>query len=459
MRSFALAVLILGAGPGCKRTTQCCPTPDCSGGSDEQVGTDVLSFRGRVPKNLLFLSIDTLRRDHLGAHGGVDTTPFLDSVASEGVVMNDHHQCSDWTFGGMTCTLAGAYDNDRGHLTRLNGGEKQRPPVPKGTPFLATWLGRAGFRTAGVTSNKHFSADRGNSNGYEKFKNPPGEGKVAGSKGLSLLSKLLKGNDDPWFLHLHLSEPHAPYKAPDKYNIGLDELEPYPENLKNKDTHYDERRQWPDMSQEDQDFLEAHLRLAYAGQVREADAIIEDLWMDYDDKCWLDDTLVVVWNDHGEAFWEHGAQTHAYNLTGEENDGILFFWSKNIVAGVYDGPTSAIDLVPTLLDLYGLEIPKQVTGLPIGTARADRPIFAQTIARNGAVQAVTKLGYKLQYHWNSGALRMWNRAEDPLERDNIFSTSSDVAQDLWSELRPEVERMSELVIGSNPEPVWPEDMP
>ncbi len=454
MRSSALILLFLVAASGCKRNTECCSTPDCSGGSKKVVGTDVLKFRGRIPKNLLFLSIDTLRKDHLDN----DTTPFLNDIAEDGVVMNDHHQCSNWTYSGMTCTLAGAYDNDRGHLTRLRGSEKQRTPIPAGTPFLATWLTSAGYRTAGVTSNSHFSSKHGNNAGYEEFANPVGSGPAAGPKGLSMLRKLLGKDDTPWFLHLHFTEPHAPYKAPDRYNIGLDKLEPWPENLKNKDTHYDQRQQWPKMTTEEQDLLEAHLRIRYAGQVRELDAIVEETWIDYDDKCWLDDTLVVVWNDHGEAFWEHGAQTHAYNLTGEENDGILFFWSKNIVGGNYNGPTSAIDLVPTLLDLYGLAIPDQVTGLPIGTAPLDRPIFANTIARNGAVQAITKLGYKLQYHWRTPTLRFWDRSVDPEETDNRYSPANSIVQDLWEDLRPEVERMAELMVNSDPEPNWPEGL-
>ena len=92
--------------------TSCARTPcghvEPAEDSRRQVGTDVLSFTGQVPKNLLFISIDTLRRDHLGAHGDLGLTPFLDRLADEGVVMQDHMQCSNWTYGAITCTLLGS---------------------------------------------------------------------------------------------------------------------------------------------------------------------------------------------------------------------------------------------------------------------------------------------------------------------------------------------------------------
>jgi len=456
MRRSAQVLIAVLALSACKRNGRCCDTPDCSGGSDKVVGSDVLQFRGRVPTNLLFVSIDTWRKDHLAK----DTTPFLNRRANEGLVLDNHQQCSNWTLGSMTCTLAGAFDTDRGHLTRLKGTDKNRPPIPQGTPFLATWLGDSGYRTAGVTSNKFFSDKWGNDQGYEKFTNPPGEGKRTGPKGLSFLRKLLKKDEDaPWFLHLHYSEPHAPYEAKDKYLKGLDDLEPWPENLAKKEMHYQSRAEWKDMSVGDQELLEDHLRIRYAGGVRNTDEIVADMWTDYDEKCWMDDTLVVVWNDHGEAFWEHGAQTHAYNLTGEENDGIAFFWSKNIVPGRYDLPTSAVDLAPTLLDLYGLEIPDAITGLPIGSADPERGILAGTIARFGAIQSITKNGYKLQYHWEDGGMRLWDRVADPDETENIYNARKSVAHELWAELEPEVQRMADLVINGSPEPVWPDVTP
>jgi len=455
MRWRSPVLFALLAFAGCERNPKCCKTPDCSGGSKKIVGTDVLQFRGRVPKNLLFLSIDTLRKDHVAP----DTTPFLDHIASQGLVLDNHFQCSNWTYASMTCTLSGAFDTDRGHLIRLHGPDEFKTPVPDETPFLATWLGEAGFRSAGVTSNSYFSRKWNNHQGYDRFKNPPGKGRLAGPTGLEMLRSMLRKDDSPWFLHLHYIEPHAPYRGRDKYRVGLDELEPWPADLESRESHYDERDLWPAMEPDEQDLLEEHLRIRYAGQVRHLDAVLEKTWTDYDEKCWLDDTLVAVWSDHGEAFWEHGYQTHAHNLTAEENDGVLFFWSKNIVSGVYDQPTSAVDLVPSLLELYGVPIPAEAVGLSFGTAPPDRPIFGSTVARRGAVQSVTKKGYKLQYHWKNATMRLWDRNADPDEADNLYDAESPIVTDLWADLRPQVERLAELGAEQELVPKWPPELP
>src|SRR5687767_14193899 len=78
------------------------PLPDQPIG--EPVGTNALQFYGRIPKNLIFLSIDTFRKDHIGRYGGPGLTPFLDRIAAEGVTLDDHMQCANWTFGSTTCT-------------------------------------------------------------------------------------------------------------------------------------------------------------------------------------------------------------------------------------------------------------------------------------------------------------------------------------------------------------------
>src|SRR6476619_7621491 len=72
-----------------------------------KVGSGALKFYGRVPKNVIFLSMDTFRKDHLGHYSGRNLTPSVERPASVGVTLGDHMQCSTWTFGSTTCTLAG----------------------------------------------------------------------------------------------------------------------------------------------------------------------------------------------------------------------------------------------------------------------------------------------------------------------------------------------------------------
>ena len=64
---------------------------------DEPTDT-VPAFYGRVPKNVVMISMDTFRKDHLDRYGGEGATPFLSALADAGVALDDHVQCSNWTF-------------------------------------------------------------------------------------------------------------------------------------------------------------------------------------------------------------------------------------------------------------------------------------------------------------------------------------------------------------------------
>lgn len=437
------ALSVAGCGPGAR----CCATPDCVGGDGALVGTDVLQFRGQVPTNLLFLSIDTLRKDHVGFHGaGESLTPFLDTVASEGVVLGDHAQCSNWTFGATTCTLAGRTNAERGHIPMFDGPDGPRQPVPEGTPLLAGWLADAGLSTALFTTNSWFAERRGNTQGYAREQLD--ETATADDAMLSVARTTRRHSRrgrDPWFAHAHAIEPHLPYDAPEEFRTSDPGHPPWRDPLDvQRQPYYD--RLWPSLDEAEREQLEAHTRALYEAEVRAVDHRIEEAWTELDADCMLDDTLVVLWTDHGEAFWERGALAHSRFLTAEETDGVLLFWAKNLVAGVWEGATSAVDLAPTLLDLYGLPIPRELTGVPAGSAAPDRPIFADTYTFEGPMQSVIRDGWKLQYMWRQGDIRLWHRASDPAELE--LRKDPAVLEELWSVLEPQTELMHEALPGT-----------
>jgi arylsulfatase A-like enzyme len=424
------------------------------------VGIPPLEFYDRAPTNVIFLSIDTFRKDHLGIYGNLENaTPFLDSIARDGVTLDDHTQCSCWTFASTTCTLAGRYNFDRGHLPRLNGTDEQRPKVAPGTPFLATWLGDAGYYSVIVSGNDWLSDTWGNTQGFDEMIRPAGSADAVYESGTKAIREAInRGEADKWFMHLHFMEPHAAYAPPADNIIGGEDIEPWPGDLTNRPTHYDARDEWPTMSQADQDLLEANLRLLYEAELRTIDERLADIWDDLEREGYLDDTLVVIWNDHGEQFWEHGHQTHAYDLYREENDGFAIFWSRNLVSGSWSGPTASVDLVPTILDNLGLAIPPEVTGVPVGKALEDRVRYGEALARTGGVTSVTQNGLMLHYSW-SGAMSFYDRNVDPDELNDLYSATDERVLELWGHLRPVAEDMAGLVVGGSPVPNWPVGLP
>jgi len=443
---------------GCSKDIKDAILPDDT--SLPLVGTEALKFHGAVPENLIFLSIDTFRKDHFGSHSTKGLTPFLDTIVAQGVVLEDHTQCSNWTFGSTTCTLAGRNNIERGHLPRLNGVPETRPPVPEGTPFLASWLGDAGFFSVLVSANDWLSAKWGNAQGYTQALRPGGAATAVHKTATDAVVMASEaGNADRWFMHMHFMEPHASYAPPEANIVGQDLLEPWPTDLTDRPTHYDHRSEYPTLPPDQQALLEAHLRILYEAEIRTIDERLATIWDALEREGYLDNTLVVLWNDHGEQFWEHGDQTHAYRMYGEESDGFAVFWARNIVGGQWTGPTASIDLVPTVLDLFDLPMPEEVTGYPLGEAPTDRSRFGEAMARRGGINMIVKNGWKMQYQWNTAQVVVHDRNTDPLERVDLFDPTDPWQISLWEELRSQAEVMSTLVVGNGPFPVWPPDLP
>ena len=168
------------------------------------------------------------------------------------------------------------------------------------------------------------------------------------------------------------------------------------------------------------------------------------LFRSLDQLGFLDDTLVVFWVDHGEQFWEHGDQTHAYHLHNEENDTIAFFWSKNIVADSWEEPTSHIDIAPTILNLLGVDDTEGLTGLPVGQAPPDRTLDMVSAARLGIVQSVVKENWKLIYRWGTGERWLYDTDADPTEVNDLYAADEPHAKELEATLDDRISAMEPL---------------
>jgi len=412
------------------------------------VGVAPLQFRGSRPTNVLMISVDTTRRDHIGAYGPLDLTPRIDQLIDEGVALDDHLQCSNWTYPTTTCTLLGRRHVDNGFLPQLPS--QGREPFPDGTAFLATWLTEAGYDTAITSRNGWLSSEWNSVQGYTHELGGNANLWVQSLGARAHLEALPSGT--PWFMHIHATEPHAPYAPPDDYLTELDNLDPIPYDLSVKDEHYGARDDWGDLKPETQELVLQHMMVRYQGEIRWFDDQLADLLADFEDRGLLDDTLVVFWNDHGEQFWEHGNLTHAYDLTFAENDGFAVFWAKNIVPTRWAEPTHAIDIAPTVLDIVGQPVPSEVTGSVVGQ-RSDEPRFAWAVARLGPISSVVRGPHKLVFDWDAAAPRRYDRSSDPEETVDLWGTDPTLDEELWQLLQPEIEATH--AIDPELELVWP----
>lgn len=432
----------LACSAACRTGTLPVRPPAHSGATSSEEALPALVFDGDPPRNLLVISIDTLRRDALGRYGG-PSTPTLDRLLGEGVALDQHLQCSNWTYPSTTCTQAGRYLDDLGVVPELSGSRRPLPPMPT----LAGALRDQGFTTLLSTGSVYLSNERNNAQGYD-------EAELSGvrtafgiwTQGRDMLERALAGGDvDRWLLHLHVVEPHEPYDPPPAYLGALDDLPPDPWDLGNHETVYDTLGTWADLDPEDQALMVSLQRARYAGEVAWLDHQLSEALAEADALGWLDDTLVMLWTDHGESFFEHGHATHAWTLHAQENDAVAGFWAKRLAPTGWDGPTTSIDLAPTALTALGLPVPEVFDGEVVGTADPHRARFSLVSGRAGVQQAVVKDGQKLLYDWSSGRLELYDRGADPRESNDLAARHPDRVRELYDVLKPRTEALTPLV--------------
>ena len=394
-----------------------------------------------APANLILISIDTLRRDHIDRYANDDRerAPFLSSLLADGVALDHHVQCSNWTYPAMFCSLSGRYLEEGTFFPRFGNEEEGVPP---GQPSLARYLGTQGFVSHLETTNRFVSRQTGTAQGYAAVNFESGSALSLFERGQTALEGL--ENPSRWFLHLHIYEPHLPYLAPPAY---LDEANALPSLALDLSTSFGQNAAltaYNTLSPEDQEIVRNQLAARYRAAIRYMDDQLADGFDLLDAGGWLDDTLVVVWTDHGEQFWEHGAVAHAKTLHAEENDAILGFWAKNLPPLAVTTPTHAVDLVPTVVHALGLPLPDGLSGHVLGQAPATRPRYAATVGYDGAFQALLDGDLKLHYSWD-GSLTLYDRSADPAELHDLAAAGDPRVAELWAQLAPRVEMAQALI--------------
>jgi len=313
-------------------------------------------------KNLLFISIDTLRADHLSSYGYERrTTPFLDELASEGTLFVDAISPAAWTVPAHTTMMTGLDPRAHGILAYPKPGR-----LSDDATTLAETLRAAGFRTAAFTGGGYMSRKHGLEQGFEVYN---GRGLRFRSKFDRLLAWLeALAAEERFFVFLHGFDAHGPYKPPAPFDR---------EFVGDFEGTFDTREFSPDRERVSDEVLE-YVVSQYDGEIRAADEILRGLLRKLRARGLLDDTLVVVTSDHGEELYEHGSIEHTHSLYDEVVRIPLIFHGPNIPAARVETQVGLVDLYPTLLERLGVEAAQSVSGRALFAEfpPAPRPVFS-----------------------------------------------------------------------------------
>ena len=384
--------------------------------------------------DLLLVSIDTLRADHLPSWGYPrDTAPFLASLAARGTLFEHAIAAAPSTTPSHMSLFTALQPSVHGLL-----GNAALAALPRGLATLAEVLRDAGFATAAVTEGGGLALQLGFERGFDSFvENPvpiPHRPGVQAPVSFDLgRNWLLAQRDRRSFLFLHTYEVHGPYRAPDAY-AGLFAQTP------------------PGL--EPQPGLRPHQRpVHYDREIRFVDDELRRLLGALEARGRLERTLLVLTSDHGEEFLEHGWIGHGATLPEEVLRVPLLVLGPGIPAGRrISQPVGLVDLAPTLLDLLGAPPLPAAMGRSFAPllrgAQAEggsdpRPIFSETWFEAGFGAEGPKPVQQPSYAVRKGSRKLvrlrsgegfryayYDLAADPAERRDLYSADPEAAADL-----------------------------
>ena len=411
---------------------------------------------GSAPPNILLITADTFRPDHLGYYGyGRDTSPQLDAFSREGVFFTQAFTTSGWTTPGLISIHTSLYAPTHGVDIR---GRSMNPAVVT----LAEALAQVGYRVPDI----FFLTDIPNFHhlGLEAYQKRRQYLKEGDEVLFHWLEEEASTSEDPFFLYYHYRDLHQPYAPGPEYDAlytaavfghrynPLSHLRRFVarEKLDMVQREIYLPRGIIDFADRDRPWVSA----LYDGQIRRMDdSLFARLWRTLEETGLADNTLVVVSADHGEGLLDHGLIGHVSTFKEARLDDEiiripLIFWLPGVLpaGGRIDVPVQCIDIMPTLLDLAGAQVPEAAQGqslLPLIGGRSGwthRPVYLETSAGGYTaneeqytrrLRAVRTERWKLlQGNWDDGSVILYDLDEDPAEEENVADTHPQVADSL-----------------------------
>ena len=381
--------------------------------------------------NVLLITIDTLRADHLGCYGYKHIkTPNIDALAAEGTRFDRAFAVVPVTLPSHTSILTGTYPM----LSGMHdfSGNKLNPLQPT----MASVLKQNGYQTGAVIAaavlDSRFGLNQGFDFYYDHFEfnrldeaNLDEMARPGNVVADAALDWLANNSQKKFFLWMHLYDPHAPYHPPEPY---------------------------------------AHEYAAqpYDGGIAFADEQVGRVLRFLKDKGIYQNTIIVLCGDHGESLGEHGEKTHGFFIYNATMHVPLIIRlpdnrlpqtgtataTATATARTVDDPVSLVDLMPTVLGAVGVDVPSQVQGRSLlpeirsdssavdAQANRDRSLYGETfLPRIHFNWSELRGSENAKYHYIAAPRpELYDLTKDPGELHNLFADKSAVAEEMRAKL-------------------------
>lgn len=315
--------------------------------------------------NILLITVDTLRADHLSSYGYPrSTSPVIDRLAIEGVRFESASVQWPKTGPSFASMFTATYPKDNGIVRKVG------IPMPQRFRMLAEVLRDQGYETHAVVSNGAVGSEFGFSQGFdtylESWKSPPptpDDDNTAAATVNELANAIISGLDGskPYFLWIHYLDPHAPYTPPGEWSDRFQNDEWYSPEPRIEIRRDRPRQQMTAIGHtqvlDGRDELGFYIA-RYDAEIAYADHHLGTLLETLEDRGLMDKTMTVFTSDHGESLGEHYYYFDHGRFGFQTCVRVPFIvhFPGVVPAGVDSQPVELIDLAPTLLEAAGVEL-------------------------------------------------------------------------------------------------------
>jgi arylsulfatase A-like enzyme/Tfp pilus assembly protein PilF len=360
--------------------------------------------------NIVLVTIDTLRADHLPAYGYTRVkTPNLDQLAYQSLIFEDVVSQVPMTLPSHVSLLTGLLPVTHG--VRDNSGFI----LDAKAKTLAEILKGNGYQTAAFVSafvlDSQFGIDQGFDLYSDSFTLAQGQvsntdvHRIAGETEIEVGDWLRKKSQQKFFLWVHYYDPHDPYRPPEPY-------------------------------------LSQYRAFPYDGEIAYTDHVFGDLMEELDRLDLVENTIVVVTADHGEGLGEHKEQTHSLFIYNATQHVPLLIRLPKIESKRITGVVSLIDIAPTLLEWVGIEADAGMQGnslIPLiqSKEKESRIAYSESISAEvhygwSPLTGITRAEYK---YIGAPTPELYDRNIDRMETKNLIQQKPEIAKRLETQLQ------------------------
>lgn len=427
----------------------------------------------KVPKgpNVLLISLDTLRADHLHCYGyDRETSPNIDKFAEEGVLFSQNTSAAPLTTPSHMSMFTSLYPS-------VHGVVSTERKLAESLITLAEILKEQDYTTSAfISAPIMLPYELGFGQGFDHYDDFTIT--LDQEADLFMLNDRCRGqNDHPicpithdmvvswlennyhkkFFIFLHYWDIHGDYAPSYPYNTMFD---PGYEGDFNGDYAHIKMIK-PGISERD---LE-HMIALYDGEIRYVDSYIEKLFNKLEELNLMDKTLIILTADHGEEFLEHGSNWHGKTMYDEVTHvPLIMRYPTSIPKNkVISSQVSSVDIMPTILDILGISIEHQIQGqtlLPLVLEEekpASMSAYCEADLSGRELKSVRVAKYKFIYSERDKKEELYDLVDDPNEQNNLIESRPELTKVLRKGLSEWMDS-SEKLLTSLPEPTVSEEI-